>query len=79
MDCGARTAVNHTTTTPKHQPTTHRKASTMPSLQQQLENAITGQTPLVYVLSPEEQRILDYKKIIHNCQERIRQLKYHIK
>ena len=58
MDCGARTAVNHTTTTPKHQPTTHRKASTMPSLQQQLENAITGQTPLVYVLSPEEQRIL---------------------
>ena len=29
--------------------------------------------------TPEEQRILDYKKIIHNCQERIRQLKYHIK
>lgn len=28
--------------------------------------------------TPEEQRILDYKKIIHNCQERIRQLKYHI-
>lgn len=29
--------------------------------------------------TPEEQRILDYKKIIHNCQERIRQLKYNIK
>ena len=29
--------------------------------------------------TPEEQRILDYKKIIHDCQERIRQLKYHIK
>ena len=29
--------------------------------------------------TPEEQRILDYKKIIHNCQERIRQLKYYIK
>lgn len=24
--------------------------------------------------TPEEQRILDYKKIIHDCQERIRQL-----